>query len=353
MGRVNAVEARLLTWECTTTFDEIPEQKTLESLFEKEFPQTCLRFQESGGFYRIWHLVSFNSSEGRRSRFLVALVDGTLGKCGGRVLPRQIYLMAMADKLIREADALGRASGNDGNYLCYGFCGNVLCIFVFFEGRLSHWSEEAVELEPALSRFRRFLQNDVLFSRADHFDEIRLQGEFGPDVLSAQFKRAARDSFWRRRDLLKIERDETNGLVWWPEMLRFFGRKSFWLMAVVVAWLFWRGEESFLNIENPVPVELSLPPEWTMFDEPREKSSKIYSEKNVARPKCKLPEFFLKGVVAEKLAVVMFASEAGESRALSVGDSLESFALHAVGREDVELVCGDSVVVKKVGAREP
>ena len=102
MGRVRAVPARLLTWECTTTFDEIPELKTLESLFKKEFPQTCLRLQQSGGFYRIWHMVSFNSSEGRRSRFLVALVEAPLEKNSGRVLPQQIYLMTKADKVIRE-----------------------------------------------------------------------------------------------------------------------------------------------------------------------------------------------------------------------------------------------------------
>ena len=33
MRRVIPVEAKLLTWECTTTFDEIPALETLESLF--------------------------------------------------------------------------------------------------------------------------------------------------------------------------------------------------------------------------------------------------------------------------------------------------------------------------------
>ena len=67
MGRVKSIQARLLTWECTMTFDEIPALETLESLFESEFPRTCRRLQENGGFYRIWHMVSFNSSDRART----------------------------------------------------------------------------------------------------------------------------------------------------------------------------------------------------------------------------------------------------------------------------------------------
>ena len=121
MRRVIPVEAKLLTWECTTTFDEIPALETLESLFESEFPRTCRRLQESGGFYRIWHLVSFNSSEGRRSRFLVALVEKPFEKrkfenIRRRALPEQIWLSAAADQMIRALPE----SDNAGNYLCYG-----------------------------------------------------------------------------------------------------------------------------------------------------------------------------------------------------------------------------------------
>ena len=351
MGRVKSIQARLLTWECTMTFDEIPALETLESLFESEFPRTCRRLQENGGFYRIWHMVSFNSSEGRRSRFLVALVGEPLEKCSGRVLPEQIWLSAVADQIIRALPE----SDNAGNYLCYAHAEGRLFVFVFFEGRLCHWSEEAVEMEKALPRFRRFLQRDALFSRVGHFEELHLQGESGPDFVRAQFKKASRDSFWRRRDLQRVEMNEKNGLERWPEMLHFLRRKRFWLMAVVLMTLLgrWLKEEPFLNAENPVPVELSLPPEWMAPEEPREKSSKVVPVKDVALSKCKLPDFFLKGVVAEKLAVVNFASESGETRALSVGDSLETFVLRTVGREGVKLVCGDSVVEKKVGVREP
>ena len=68
----------------------------------------------------------------------------------------------------------------------------------------------------------------------------------------------------------------------------------------------------------------------------------------LVRPKrnCSLPDFSLRGVVAEKLAMV---SVDGQSRTLKVGDSLESFAVHAVGREHVELGCGDSLLVRRVG----
>ena len=50
--------------------------------------------------------------------------------------------------------------------------------------------------------------------------------------------------------------------------------------------------------------------------------------------------------MAEKLAMV---SVGGQLRTLAVGDSLESFAVHAVGREHVELGCGDSLLVRRVG----
>ena len=230
MGRVKSIQARLLTWECTMTFDEIPALETLESLFESEFPRTCRRLQENGGFYRIWHMVSFNSSEGRRSRFLVALVEEPLEKCSGRVLPEQIWLSAVADQIIRALPE----SDNAGNYLCYAHAEGRLFVFVFFEGRLCHWSEEAVEMEKALPRFRRFLQRDALFSRVGHFEELHLQGESGPDFVRAQFKKASRDSFWRRRDLQRVEMNEKNGLERWPEMLHFLRRKRFWLMAVVL-----------------------------------------------------------------------------------------------------------------------
>ena len=359
MHRVIPVEAKLLTWECTTTFDEIPALETLESLFESEFPRTCRRLQECGGFYRIWHLVSFNSSEGRRSRFLVALVEQSFGNVRRRALPEQIWISAAADQMIRSLPE----SDNAGNYLCYGYAGSTLCILVFFEGRLCHWSEESfaedciratldARMEQVVSRFRRFLESDALFSRAKHFEEICLQEKSGPEFSLLHFKAAARDAFWRGRDLRKPE--ENCGLAL-ANVMNAFQLKWFWftlfaVLALLVPkfykYLNWN---AVLNIPNPEPIELSLPPEWGKSLEARD-SGRDTAEETLApmRPKrnCSLPEFSLRGVVAEKLAMV---SVGGLSRTLSVGDSLESFAVHAVGREHVELGCGDSLLVRMVG----
>ena len=359
MHRVIPVEAKLLTWECTTTFDEIPALETLESLFESEFPRTCRRLQESGGFYRIWHLVSFNSSEGRRSRFLVALVEKRFGNVRWRALPEQIWLSAAADQMIRSLPE----SDNAGNYLCYGYAGSTLCILVFFEGRLCHWSEESfaedcsratldARMEQAVSRFRRFLESDALFSRAKHFEEICLQENLGQEFSLPHFKSAAREAFWRGRDLRKPEENGGQALA---NVMNSLQQKWFWLIFLAVLALLapkfykYLNWNAVLNIPNPEPIELSLPPEWGESLEARD-SGRGAAEETLApvRPKrnCALPEFSLRGVVAEKLAMV---SVGGQSRTLSVGDSLESFAVHAVGREHVELGCGDSLLVRKVG----
>lgn len=347
--RTIPVEAKLLTWECMTTFDDIPAQAELERLFENEFPRTCLRLQESGGFYRIWHLVSFNSAEGRRSRFLVALVEPPLENSGRRVLPEQIWLSAAADQMIGSLPE----SDNAGNYLCYAHDEGRLYVLVFFEGRLCHWSEDVIgrhaKLDLALSRFRRFLESDALFSRANHFEEIPLQGNSSP----AMFKRASRDPFWRGLDLRKPE--ENGGQVL-ANVMNAFQLKWFWLMFLAVLALLapkfykYLNWNAVLNIPNPEPIELSLPPEWGESLEARDsgRGADAVATHTLARPKrnCSLPDFSLRGVVAEKLAMV---SVGGLSRTLKVGDSLESFAVHAVGREHVELGCGDSLLVRMVG----
>ena len=347
-ARVVPVEAKFLTWECTTTFDEIPAQAELERLFEKEFPRTCMRLQESGGFYRIWHLVSFNFADGRRSRFLVALVENPIEKNGRRVLPEQIWLSAAADQIIRALPE----SDNAGNYLCYAHAEGRLFVLVFFEGRLCHWSEDDVgpraRLDLALSRFRRFLESDALFSRANHFEEIPLQGDFS----QALFKRASRDSFWRGRDLRKPEVNETKEFAEFASAL--LGHRLFWLAILAFALLLgkiWNPAHPSI-LKDVMPPELSMPeisllevsPDWNEVMDVSESSVP-----QVRKPQCLLPEIFLKGVVGEELAVIAMA---GESKEILVGDSLGSFEVRAIGRDQITLTCGDSSIVKKVGAHE-
>ena len=347
--RTIPVEAKLLTWECMTTFNDIPAQAELERLFENEFPRTCLRLQESGGFYRIWHLVSFNSAEGRRSRFLVALVEPPLENSGRRVLPEQIWLSAAADQMIGSLPE----SDNAGNYLCYAHDEGRLYVLVFFEGRLCHWSEDVIgrhaKLDLALSRFRRFLESDALFSRANHFEEIPLQGNSSP----AMFKRASRDPFWRGLDLRKPEGNASKGLAELASAM--LGRRTFWFAILTLALLlgkFWNPTPLSI-LKDVVPPELSMPeisllevsPEWDDVMEPLESSAP-----RSRKPQCILPEVFLKGVVGEEIAVIAVA---GESREISVGDSLGAFEVQTIGRDQIALACGDSSVVKKVGAHGP
>lgn len=353
--RTIPVETRLLTWECMTTFDEIPAQAELENLFEKEFPRTCLRLKECGGFYRIWHLVSFNSSEGRRSRFLVALVESPLVN-RRRALPRQIYLTAVADRLIRESSASG---ANDGNYLCYAHVDGCLCLLVFFEGRLCHWSEDFVRsqamLDQALSRLRRFLEGDALFSRAKHFEEINLLENDESVFSQALFKRASRDPFWRGRDLRKTEEFSTKGV---SEVVgALLGRKIFWLTVFALALLLgqflklgekWRSD-SLSILKDVVPPELSIPElSFPEISSERNAVENLRQKTTLVKSSCVLPEFLLKGVVGEKFAMVSVENE--RPRAFALGDSLGSFEVRAVGREHVKLSCGDSSIVKKVGS---
>ena len=364
------VEVKLLTWECMTTFDEIPALETLESLFEREFPRACRRLQECGGFYRIWHLVSFNSPEGRRSRFLVALVEGRLEKkdrrlLSKRFLPKQAWLSAAADLAIRERPECN----NEGNFLCYGYAGSTLCVLVFFEGRLCHWSEETfardckgatleARMEQAVARFRRFLESDALFSRAKKFEEIRLQDCSEQEFSPSFFKVAARDAFWRGRDLQKSELNSRNS----RNLSSFLPQK--WMGLALLAFLAMLAPKIYtllnsswsvgLKIPNPEPIELTLPPEWYESGEVREPDRSIDSDAPSAQVRlkrnCDLPDFSIKGVVAGKLAMVSVAGESRESlRTLAVGDSLDSFAVQAIGREHVEFACGDSLLVRRVG----
>ena len=357
--RAIPVEAKLLTWECMTTFDEIPMQAELERMFEKEFPRTCFRLQESGGFFRIWHVVSFNSAEVRRSRFVVALVEKpfekrTFGKNSRRVLPKQIWLSLAADRIIRTLPE----SDNAGNCLCYAHAEGRLFVLVFFEGRLCHWSEDDVDaqtnLEQILSRFRRFLESDALFSRAKHFEEIALQGEFS----QALFKRASRDSFWRWHDLRKPEVNAAKGSAEFVSAI--FGCKTCWLLILALALLLGKfGEldaklKSDLrpNVADVLPPELSMP-EISLLEVSAEENLlenlRQFSLPRERKRPCILPEIILKGVVGEMFAVVTVA---GVSKEISAGDSLGLFEVRTVGRDQITLACGDSTIVKKVGAHD-
>lgn len=333
-SRFYPVDAKLFTWECTSSFDESPSMKELRDSFEKEFPKMCGRLMKSGGLYRLLHLVSFNSTEGRRSRYLVVVLENPLPSVRKRVLPKQVAVLAAADRSLREQAS---AEDNSGNFLCYAAGEKILDVLIFFEGRLCHWTEYAlVEMSPEcieskLRLFRRFLKNDALFSRGESFAEIQVA-----PVLPGDSKRAARDPFWKRIDLRRESLE--------PQRKGNWKRLVALLILVVACWKVFLPMlclKSSHPLRDVLPVELDAPPAWSESAEvePVAETPLRNTAAKVAR--CVLPDFKLKGVVAAKLIV---AEVEGVSSVVLLGDSLGSFRLHSIGRDGVDLVCGDSLV---------
>ena len=104
-NHIAAVSTRMMTWEVTTSFDGILTETELQKRFEENFGNLFGTRNEEGGdacdmgvranrvFF--WPLVSFNASDGRKHRYLVAFANEPLAhyrKKYDRSLPRQIAL---------------------------------------------------------------------------------------------------------------------------------------------------------------------------------------------------------------------------------------------------------------------
>ena len=337
-SRFYPVDAKLFTWECTSSFDEAPSMSELQVSFEKEFPKMRDRLKKNGGSFRLLHLVSFNSTEGRRSRYLVVVLEAPLPNVRKRVLPRRAAVSAAADRSLREQ---GSAEDNSGNFLCYAVGENFFDVLIFFEGRLCHWTEYALAemspecIESKLRLFRRFLKNDALFSRGESFAEIQVA-----PVLPGDSKRAARDPFWKRFDLRRESLE--------PQRKGSWKRLVVLLILVVLCWKFFLPmlyQESERALRDVLPVELDAPPAWSESVEVEPVAEIPLRNIAAKTPRCVLPDFKLKGVVAAKLIIVEVE---GASSVVRLGDSLGSFRLRSIGRDGVELVCGDSLVHRGV-----
>ena len=364
--RTAFVEARLWTWEVVTGFDGVLDPVTLRKRFAEDFPSVA---QSSlGGECAVEpvfrEMVSFNSTDGRKHRYLVMLVNGDaaikdnakLRGRGDRVLPRTAMLYGYADKLMLEegdcenVDCRGSLRESCGNCRFVFLDNGWLYILVFFEGRLCHWSEEPhhnnESVQERLGRFDVFLRNDDLFSRAEKwycaFMDIGRVPE--PERLR-WLRRAGRDPFWRVK---------TCGKVVWPAIAAGIAL----LLAVTTWWNVSPGDApEVLSPDGTELPALTPPPEMRPSEETAalfNKGDAQFNESEVRAPfkeervrfnkeinECVLPSIHLHGVVAGR---VFSASIAGASPSwYNLGDSIELFEVVSIGKDRVQFACGGEI----------
>ena len=340
MSRACAVDARMFTWDYVTHFDVTPTRREVESAFNKEFSESCGILQAKGACFAIWPLCSFHDDDEMVSRYLVAVTENTRNtKKNRRLSPRQIAMFSAADAAIRKSTF----EDNSGNYWCYAVAENVLYMLVFYEGRLCYWSEESLlegtSLDSLLVRFRCFLKTDALFSRAERFAEIKLDGPFDKSL----FRKASRDPLWKNFDL-KRNRKKYHGE---GNLIKMVAAALALLMLAF--WLCFCKDDDLDCHEcvDALPIELRPVPMFVESEEPVEKNPVLgHGEMSVLRIKCDSPPFHLKGVVGQKIAVIAVS---GETRSVTLGDSLGTFIVNTIGRDYLKLSCGDSIVERQVG----
>ena len=376
--KVAPVAARMMTWEVTTAFDGMPTETELRKRFDEDFRDVFnAGFADGECAVFFWPLVSFNASDGRKHRYLVAVADEPLEnyrKTFDRCLPKQIALYAIADKVLRgewggecclkcdetcagcggECVVFDNNCAENGNLLFVVLWEHCLYILVFMEGRLCHWSEEYGYGEvfddacrERVARFKEFLKADELFAKMNDVGEF---GEGSPKV-DELFQVAVRDPFWRGKDL-----DECDSMK--PCELRRWVMNSVALLVFCASVFAMCGgslnllcakffDDEFHNsFVNVAPVELSqpaardlemlawaeghrdlLPAKWTLG---RAGLS--------SRGACDSSEFSLLGIVGGRVALVK--TSAGETKTLSVGDSLSRYRVKRIGMNDVVMRCG-------------
>ena len=381
-ARTAFVEARLWTWEVVTGFDGVLDPVTLRKRFAEDFPsvaESC-RNAECAAQPVFREMVGFNSTDGRKHRYLVMLAnEGDAEKepakyrgRGERILPRTAMLYGCADKLMREEDACESAyCGCSLRESCgncrFAFLDNGwLYILVFFEGRLCHWSEEPQynnkeSVQDRLGRFDVFLRNDDLFSRAEKWYCAFMDvGNVQEPERLRWLRRAGGDPFWRVR---------TRGKFVWPA----FAAGVALLLAVSACWNVLSGdlpgappevippagtelpaltpapemrpsEEAVAQFNEDDAREINAPFNESEMRAPFKGDVRGVSEIGDARgtlkpaPSCVLPSIRLHGVVAGR---IFSASIAGASPSwYSLGDTLGPFEVVSIGKDRVQLACG-------------
>ena len=344
-ARTAFVEARLWTWEVVTGFDGVLDPVTLRRRFAEEFPSVAETWRSGGcaaePVFR--EMVSFNSTDGRKHRYLVMRPYVPLvayRKNFDRVLPRVAEFYGCADKLMREGECAG------GNCR-FAFLNNgALYILVFIEGRLCHWTCEpgcdAAAAGERLERFDEFLRRDDLFSRAETWCKrlVCIDGA-GEREHREWWRRARKDPFWKAVDL-----DECAGLK--PRAKRKIALAALAGMAFAFA-----GSAKFLDngiaYTRPAP-DLSPVPGYVLDDEePRAKNVRANAEPaeqgtaaTDAVLQCAAPVIRLYGVVEGRL--VQASVDGGERAWLRMGDSTGNFKVAGIGKDNAVFVCGETRV---------
>lgn len=349
-GKVYAAEASLFTWEVVTGFEQELSTAELVRRFSEEFPET----NKKGVTPLFWKMLAFNTTEGRRHRYLVALSQEnfmTFRKKYNRILPKSISLYGVCDERVRQMDC-------GGNLRFAAVVRGSLFILVFMDGRLCHWSEERGYgehkkdlVKQRLLRFDEFLKRDELFSRAKEFEHVEILNEIDGRLWQNAFYRAAKDPFWKRLDL-----DLAPGVK--PHVKRRLALLLCCLVAFSIAclrpWLVrLNGVDESLWVS--APPELEEPPLISAtFGRgalaPLLAVSAAQSAVAVTSPSqilCSFPTFKIRGVVAEKGFFAGFENDS--SRWIRVGDSLGRYAVQKIERDGVDFVCAGQAVFKRVG----
>lgn len=341
LERVGGVGAPLFTWEVSVPFDDEPKEARLREAFAREFPESSGR-----GRPIFWKMVAFNGNSGRKVRYLVAVAAGVDGmrRKFDRVLPEGIALYGMADRIIRSSDAM------HGNALFSFLCGGRLVILVFCEGRLCHWSEEedyedgfgGRTYAERIERFRRFLARDEYLARGCPYSEFRERVD--STTMHGEFRRAARDPFWRRLDLDCAPRVRP--------LHRKIAVGCFLAVAALAGTLFFLpnvavAEGEAVDEDFREDVALSAPPPLPVVAEVREmlppaSPPSIQPTMRAPSARCNAPPLRLRSVVQG----VLFQGDVGGTLGwYRPGDSVGTFVVDSVGRDRVVLVCGGERVV--------
>ncbi len=333
MARVQGVPARICTWELVTGFGQNPTEEELADFFHRDFP-------DAEQLPKFWKLLSFNSSEGRRHRYLVILAEQGDLPCGRllrghRILPRALFLYARADEQMRSCE------GN-GNFRYAAIVDAVLYVLVFYEGRLCHWSEERGYGGPSgkklaterLQRMDEFLRRDPLFSGTSSFKygtleyiEGRFDDPTGESAVLLQ--RAAKDPFWKGLHLEPVRKGLRVAL------------SIILLLTVMVAGLLaWKTlEPGRGNIPGPEAPRLTLPATEPVSKEPRSGDvvkNSCPKSADIA-PDCPKPPLEIRGIVDGRLFSGLFG---GMPVIKKAGDTLDAYRVRSILRDRVVLVCG-------------
>ena len=395
--RIAPVAARMMTWEVTTSFDGTLTETELRKRFDEDFRDVFnAGFADGECAVFFWPLVSFNALDGRKHRYLVAVAEEPLEnyrKTFDRCLPKQIALYAIADKILRgewdgenclkcdeacaecggECVDFDKNCAENGNLLFVALWEHCLYILVFMEGRLCHWSEEYGYGETfddacreRVARFKEFLKADELFAKMNDVWEFVVCCEKVGTVeeslhVKDLFQVAARDPFWCGKDLdacdsmkpCERQRWTVRAVAVLILCVAIFAICDDMTDALYAKIIDGESRNSFVDV---APVELSqpaardlemlawaeghrdlLPAKWTLgragfVDGVASRSWRT------SRGTCDSSEFSLLGIVGGRVALVK--TSAGETKTLSVGDSLSRYRVKRIGMNDVVMRCG-------------